>query len=532
MPLFSWFKKNGSRSKSPAPEENKDDKMQLTLKVMQSQQTDGPAFDISGCNAHYVPGQTYTYCKLLKKTKLLLHDNALTSMEEGGDINDLLTIEVLDIHNNYFSALPQSIGCLKNLSFIDASNNSLKSLPNSFSNLKKLQEINLDNNCLTKVPSCLCALPKLRKITMLGNKVKELPRELHGIQSSLAVLALDPDNLRNPFKDLYEEGGVEAVMRHICSRAHVEYTGVAEDSGGPADELDASPKHRQIPEDDSALTSVLDNYMCKKREMREKQLAFEKEIEDRDAEELDKALKKNSEDKRQLFSEIVDSGSDVAEYESKRQNQQVLQSQLEQHMRDLQQVELEAYLNNSSGKEKMLENMTALQSQLDEEIEGAMELKDSERKHLLVDLYEGEKNTLAVMQEIISASAQKNAVFVALMEEQDNQLQELVTTAAGSAAEVRQAEVLDAMQKMLAEAVLLEERSKTTGLKHGWISSLIEDSEHSELHIKDVLSARQANQSQWTEMLLHDQECQAAAFKLLLLNNDLKRSNIMRQVIN
>jgi len=46
--------------------------------------------------------------------------------------------------------------------------------------------------------------------------------------------------------------------------------------------------------------------MKKKREMREKQLQIEKEIEEKDFDELSKAFKKNSEDKKQLFNEISD----------------------------------------------------------------------------------------------------------------------------------------------------------------------------------------------------------------------------------
>jgi len=100
-------------------------------------------------------------------------------------------------------------------------------------------------------------------------------------------------------------------------------------------------------------------------------------------------------------------------------------------MQELQAVEMEAYLTNSSGKEKMLENMASLQCKLDEEIEGVMTMKDGERKHLLIDLHEGEKSALAVMQEIVSAAANKNAVFVSLIEEQEEQLQELLNNASG-----------------------------------------------------------------------------------------------------
>ena len=62
------------------------------------------------------------------------------------------------------------------------------------------------------------------------------------------------------------------------------------------------------------------------------------------------------------------------------------------------------------------------------------------------------------------------------------------------------------------------------------MSSLVEESEHSEVHVRDLLTARQSLDDNWTKLLLEDQECQAAAFRLLLLNNDLKRSNLICQV--
>jgi len=240
MPFFSWLKKSSSKHDLEA---DKDAKMQLTLKVLQSQQSTEPVFDISGCHAHYVPDQTYTYCKLLKKTKLLLNNNALTSLEEGGDINDLITVQYMSLHNNKFSSLPTGIGCMKNLCHLDVSDNSLKSLPNSISSLKKLQIINLDNNNFSKVPACLCALKKLQQISMLGNKVKDVPKELFQLQTSLKVLVLNSDHLKNTVREVYIDGAVGGLMRYSCEGAGVEYVGVVEEEEGE-DEPDVGSPSR------------------------------------------------------------------------------------------------------------------------------------------------------------------------------------------------------------------------------------------------------------------------------------------------
>lgn len=506
---------------------SKDDKLQLTLKCMQSQQTVEPIFDIAGCNALYVPEQTFTYCKLLQKTCLNMSNNCLTSLDGGGAISDLVTLKVMDISENKFSTIPSEVGFLSNLVKLDISKNDIKSLPSSFGKLTNLQEINLSHNKFSKVPTCLCALAKLCKLYFEGNKIKGLPSDLCHLQSSLHTLSLDTADLHEPWKSAFLEGYVEGLMKRLCQEFNVDYTGINEVKT-PEAEPKVTPNESTFHEDDG-LTLVMENYMKKKRELMEKHIIMEKELEDRNTNELDLVLKKNIDIKKELSNQASNFHENNDEYENKKREQLLLHVELEKQIRQSHDEEMGAYLANTTNKENMLEDMTAQQNQIDRDIEGIVIVKDSDRQRLIGDLQSGEKNTEAVMEEIINASATKNLAFVALLEEQDNQIAQLVSTAAGSAAEVRKSEVLAAMHNMLAEAMMLESKVHDRNTQLGWISSLVEESSHSNLHVQDLLSMRQANDSAWCEMLLHDEECQAAAFKLLLLNNDLKRSNILRQ---
>lgn len=534
MPFISWLKKScGGVSESDEGsdiEMTREEKLQLSLKCMQSQQSLEPIYDISGCNTPYVPDQTYTYCKLLQKTTLILSNNYISSLDEGGNISDLKSLKVLAVSSNRLSSIPNDIGYLTSLVNLDLSKNAIKSLPNSFEKLTNLQDLNLSFNEFINVPTCLCALPKLCKLLLDGNKIKKIPSEFHHLQSSLVTLSLDTEHLKDPYKSEFMECGTEGLLKHLCEAANVEYTGLGEREGTCV--VDTSNTVETKLPDNVVLTSVMENYMQKKREMMRKQIDYEKEQEEHNANELNIVLKKSSDSRKLLSAHVLNNiDEDSAEYEAKKQDQLNLKIQLERQILQTHNEEMGAYLANTSNKENMIENMTAQQSQLDRDIEGLVEVKDSERRRLYNDLQSGEKNTDAVMQEILGASINKNQAFISLLQEQDYQIAHLVSTAAESAAEVRKSEVVTAMQNMLTEAMMLESKIEDRSNKLGWISSLVEDSEHSELHVKDLLSARQVNDNALAEMILHDEECQAAAFKLLLLNNDLKRSNIMRQVI-
>uniref|UniRef100_A0A6A7G6D0 E3 ubiquitin-protein ligase LRSAM1-like n=3 Tax=Hirondellea gigas TaxID=1518452 RepID=A0A6A7G6D0_9CRUS len=528
MPFFSKLRRSSHDSpKKSSDNESKEDRLNLTMKCMQSQHTIEPVYDLSGCNAAFVPDQTFTYCKLLSKSTLLLFDNALTSLDGGGDLGDLISIKFLDIHNNKIFELPSGIGSLKNLVKLDISCNTLKYLPNSVAHLKHLEEINLENNKFTTVPECLCALPVLQKILLGGNKIKKIPKGIHQLQDSLQTLSVDTDHLHEPYKSLFKKVGLEDVLRQACSDAGVEYTGVKELEVVTDDYSNVTSK--TVIDEDSGFSTTMTNYMMKKRQQMQDNIALEREREEQNADQLEMILKKSLDNKKQMCSDILDSPDDTAEYYNRKYKHQQMQIDLERQLRQTQDEEVGVYLANTASKDNMVEDMTAQQNAVDRELKGIVEVKDSEHCHLLADLLAGEKNTEAVMQEIISAAASKNAMFVAILEEQDSQLDEILATASSSAAELRKTEVLSAMQRMLTEAVMLESNSRQ-GDKLGWISSLIEESEHCDLHIKELLAARQTDYNSWSAMLLHDEECQAAAFKLLLLNNDLKRSNIVRQI--
>ena len=71
---------------------------------------------------------------------------------------DLECLEYLDISENEFEKLPESISCLNSLQYLDVSDNKLDLIPESVKDLENLSFIKLGNNKLSTLPEALLDL--------------------------------------------------------------------------------------------------------------------------------------------------------------------------------------------------------------------------------------------------------------------------------------------------------------------------------------------------------------------------------------
>lgn len=419
---------------------DKDDQMQLTLKCMQSQQSNEPIFDIASCKAPYVPEQTFTYCKLLKKTTLNMSNNTLTSFEGGGSISDLNTIETLLINNNKFSSLPSELGYLNSLIKLDASENDLATLPDSFEKLINLEEINLCSNKFKTIPDCLFKLPKLSSLLMEHNPIKKVHTDLNMLQNSLVKITLSTTNLKEPFLTALDSGGTDSLLKLVCEKAGVDYIGLVDKSPVEAKTFCESEKYID-PSEDTEYNAVMENYMKKKKEAMAKQLMMEQEVDKLHADQVDLIMKKNLVSKKELTEYLSKFDESPDDYNAIKDEQHILKVALERQMLQAQDDEMGAYLANTCDKENLVKSMANQQDDLDSVIETLVKSKEREKQSLLGDLMSGEKQTELVMQEVVDAASNKNQELVSLLQEQDSQISELVSTAAGAAATVRENEV-------------------------------------------------------------------------------------------
>jgi Leucine-rich repeat (LRR) protein len=103
---------------------------------------------------------------------LYLHDNRLARLPS---LARLTRLRYLNISQNAFEALPESICAMTGLIELRASDNRLKSLPDSLGGLSRLRELHLRNNELTSLPETIGAMRELRQIDLRGNPLSRLP---------------------------------------------------------------------------------------------------------------------------------------------------------------------------------------------------------------------------------------------------------------------------------------------------------------------------------------------------------------------
>ena len=110
-------------------------------------------------------------------TKLILASNQISKISPK--IKNLgSSLQVLDLHDNNLSLLPEEIGDLENLTKLNLSHNKITFLPMSFFNLRNLRHMNLNHNELNEIHEDLGQLDMLETLDLAHNKLIELPSSL------------------------------------------------------------------------------------------------------------------------------------------------------------------------------------------------------------------------------------------------------------------------------------------------------------------------------------------------------------------
>ena len=526
MPFGSFFRRDKSSERSAvANMSDKEKKERLSLKAMQAQTSPDAIYDLSDCGATMIPDNTYTYCKLLMKKKLLLQNNCLSSLDSGDLLSNLSGIEVLDVSRNKIDSIPDSIGKLENLRVLNLSYNKIKSLPPSIKELKNLEEMSLSHNKLSKVPIHLCALPRLKVLSLDGNNIKVLPKELVNLQKSLSVLSLSTETIKDPPQNVVTEG-IEAIMKLLCSTQGIEYEGIIE---AEEDTNDSVPMTSESP----VVDEMMIDYIAKKKEQQLAQIKAEEKMQALEKEQLEAILASNTSNKEDLLKELSQVPDEAIDYEKQKLEKLKDHINIVENYRDEQDIQLGAYLNNTSFKEAMKSDLLIQQRNLDQEVEVLVSAKEIEHGRLLKDLTAAEEETTAALAELVNAGAyRKSGEFISLMQAQEKQMDTLLASIAEESAEGRQNDVAAAMQSVLFDAAIAESQKRNVESQNEtWVNNLLKENNIIDCHIEEVLSNKASDQDAWVSKLLNDEECQAAAFKLLLMENDLKRNSILRQVL-
>ncbi|KAM7003718.1 E3 ubiquitin-protein ligase LRSAM1 isoform 3-T4 [Passerculus sandwichensis] len=474
MPLFS-------RKKKPSEDARKRLEYQMCLaKEAGADDT----LDISRCELSEVPYGAFATCKVLQKKVLIIHTNNLTSLvPKSCSLLSLITVKVLDLHDNQLASLPADIGQLTALQVLNLERNLLKSLPQSIGDLAQLQVLNVKGNQLRALPGSVSGLRNLRALDVSGNELQELPRGLAHAHS-LQTLTLDASAMTYPPPEICS-AGTEAIQQFLCTELGIAY----------------SPPSQHLPptlESDGGGTSVdgvdrtVEKYLEEESEWQNKFLDYEKRKERKTQEKLEFERRLNVGQREQaLLVQQLNSHKDEI-LQTVREEQQRLEQGLSRHQRCLEEERL-----------KLLQQLKDTEQGIASRIQKLLE--DNQRQKRSSDILKSLENERIRMEQLM-----------AITQEETEQL--------------RRREVASAMQQMLAETYknkLLQTTSESR--RQDLVSQACSSLAEMDQKFQQILAWQQLDQSKAVSEILQQVEMQKTAFEALQVKKDLMHRQIRNQ---
>ncbi|XP_074464373.1 E3 ubiquitin-protein ligase LRSAM1 isoform X2 [Larus michahellis] len=475
MPLFF-------RKKKPSDDARKRLEYQMCLA---KEAGAGDILDISKCELSEVPYGAFATCKVLQKKVLIIHTNNLTSLvPKSCSLLSLITVKVLDLHDNQLASLPADIGQLTSLQVLNLERNLLKCLPQSIGDLAQLQMLNVKGNKLKELPTTVSGLRSLRTLDISENMLQELPRVLAHVRT-LETLTLDASSMSYPSPDICS-AGTESIQQFLCKECGIAYyppsqylLPVLENDGGgtSVDGVDRAV-HKYLEEESEWQNKFLDYEKRKEKKMQEK-LEFERR------------LNMGQREHALLVQQVNSQKGEILQ--TVREDQMRLEEGLTKHQRYLEEERL-----------KLLQQL----KQAEQGIAGRIQklLEDNQRQKQSADILKSLENERIRMEQLM-----------AITQEETEHL--------------RRREVASAMQQMLAESyknklIQMTYESRRQDLVNQACSSLAEMDQK----FQQILAWQQLDQNKAVSQILQQIEMQKAAFEALQVKKDLMHRQIRNQI--
>ncbi|XP_044272440.1 E3 ubiquitin-protein ligase LRSAM1-like [Tribolium madens] len=363
----------------------KENKSKLEHKLYLAREAPEPIFDLSDCNLRHVPQGIYSLCRVFLKEVLRLDRNCLSSLAGGGQLKDLLQLQVLDLHENAFTNLPEEIGVLRSLRELYLNDNQLKKLPDAICNLHNLNVLNVARNSLKTLPENVGNLKNLKFLSVCGNKhLKRLPKSICDARK-LVTLEADPEGFVYPPSDVMGQG-TEAIMRFICTDLGQPYLGPETTDDIPDTNID------------------------------------------------------NNEDQTDAFEAKI--------WKLENIKKQKLQDFLEMEKANelMQRQEFELASAQKINKEKLLADIAEQQNKLDSELLKLQQEKELERFHLIEKVLEAEQNSDRAIQQLFELN---NEPLAQLLQQEKEEEERLLAAADKYNNALRKNDILTDMQVLL-----------------------------------------------------------------------------------
>ncbi|XP_031457385.1 E3 ubiquitin-protein ligase LRSAM1 isoform X1 [Phasianus colchicus] len=475
MPLFF-------RKKKPSEDARKRLEYQMCL-AKEAGADD--VLDISKCELLEVPYGAFATCKVLQKKVLIIHTNNLTSLvPKSCSLLSLITVKVLDLHDNQLASLPTDIGQLTSLQVLNLERNLLKCLPQSIGDLAQLQVLNVKGNKLRELPATVSGLRSLRTLNISENLLQELPRVLAHIRT-LETLTLDASSMTYPSPDICS-AGTESIQQFLCKECGIAYYPPSEyvlpvlESDGGETSVDGVDRtvHRYLEEESKWQNKFSDYEKRKEKKMQEK-LEFERR------------LNMGQREHALLVQQINNQKDEILQ--TVREDQMRLEEGLTKHQRHLEEERL-----------KLLQQLKQAEQGIASRIQKLIE--DNQRQKQSSDILKSLENERIRMEQLM-----------AITQEETEHL--------------RRREVASAMQQMLAESyknklIQMTYESRRQDLVSQACSSLAEMDQK----FQQILAWQQMDQNKAVSQILQQSEMQKAAFEALQVKKDLMHRQIRNQI--
>nr|XP_038020809.1 E3 ubiquitin-protein ligase LRSAM1 isoform X4 [Anas platyrhynchos] len=474
MPLFF-------RKKKPSDDARKRLEYQMCL-AKEAGADD--VLDISKCELSEVPYGAFATCKVLQKKVLIIHTNNLTSLvPKSCSLLSLITVKVLDLHDNQLASLPVDIGQLTSLQVLNLERNLLKCLPQSIGDLAQLQILNVKGNKLKELPATVSGLRSLRTLDISENLLQELPRVLAHIRT-LKMLTLDASSMTYPSADICS-AGTESIQQFLCKECGIAYYPPSQDAL-PALESDGGETSVD------GVDRTVQKYLEEENKWQNKFLDYEKRKEKKMQEKLEFERRLNiGQREHALLVQQISSQKDEI-LQTVREDQMRLEKGLTKHQRHLEEERL-----------KLLQQLKQAEQGIASRIQKLIE--DNQRQKQSSDILKSLENERIRMEQLM-----------AITQEETEQL--------------RRREVASAMQQMLAESyknklIQMTYESRRQDLVNQACSSLAEMDQK----FQQILAWQQLDQNKAVSQILQQSEMQKAAFEALQLKKDLMHRQIRNQ---
>ncbi|XP_040462567.1 E3 ubiquitin-protein ligase LRSAM1 isoform X3 [Falco naumanni] len=440
--------------------------------------------DISKCELSEVPYGAFATCKVLQKKVLIIHTNNLTSLvPKSCSLSSLITVKVLDLHDNQLASLPADIGQLTSLQVLNLERNHLKCLPQSIGDLAQLQMLNVKGNKLKDLPAAVSGLRSLRTLDVSENELQELPRVLAHVRT-LETLTLDASSMTYPPPDICS-AGTESIQQFLCKECGIAY-------------YPPSQYLLPAPGSDGGGTSV---------------------------DGMDRAVQKYLEEESEWQNKFLD-------YEKRKEKKMQEKLEFERRLNMGQREHALLVQQINSQKDEMLQTVREDQLRLEEGLTKHQRCLEGERLKLLQQLKQAEQGIASRIQKLLEDNQRQkqSSDILKSLENERIRMEQLMAITQEETEHLRRREVAAAMQQMLAESyknklIQMTYESRRQDLVNQACSSLAEMDQK----FQQILAWQQLDQNKAVSQILQQIEMQKAAFEALQVKKDLMHRQIRNQ---